>query len=815
MREVLPSEAPPRTLTDAGGLTPLGPVTRVEPLPDGVILHSAEGAQLRLSFLADEVVHVRLAPPGQGFDAGFSYALDPETPWPGPSRFDLEEDEGSVTLHSPALTVRTPREALRLVFFDAKGRLLQEDEAGVAWDGSSNGQPGVVRAVACSKRLRPGEQLFGLGDKPLTLDRRGHRLTNWNTDAFRYARGSDPLYKSIPFLLGLAEDACWGLFFDNPHRVAFDLGADDEGRLRYHAHGGPLDYYFFGGAEPLDLVRAFTRLTGRPPLWPKWALGYHQCRYSYLDEADLREVAAELRRRALPCDVLYFDIHYMDGYRVFTWDHAAFPEPGTLIADLRADGFRSVVIVDPGVKADDMDYAVAREGLERHAFVTNPDGIPFVGDVWPGPCYFPDFTDPEVRAWWGTLHEALVRQGVAGFWNDMNEPAVFSAPGSEEEAGTFPLDVRHAFEGEGGDHARAHNVYGMQMVRATYEGLRRLDPERRPFTITRAAYAGTQRFSTTWTGDNTATWDHLRLAIQQTLSLGVSGFAFAGADVGGFSGEPDGELMARWTQLGAFLPLFRNHSAVDTARQEPWRFGEEVEIICRAAIELRYRLLPYWYTLLWEATAEGAPLLRPLPLAHPSDETIRRTSPLGFYIGPSLLVHPVVEPGQRSREVYLPRSPGGWFDFHTGERLDGRSTFWIETPLDRIPLYARAGSVVPLQPVVQHTGEPVELLALHVYPTPGAFTARLYEDAGDGWAFLDGGYFLATFECEAAGKAVTVRCTVEGTFLPSWRRWEVVVFGIDREPAAVHIDGRPVPFTWGGNHIRFEAPVGASFEVVR
>ncbi|NNF57043.1 MAG: DUF4968 domain-containing protein [Rhodothermaceae bacterium] len=727
-------------MKDPQGFTTLGAITAVEHDKATVTLHCGE-ARLRLLLLTDDVVRLRVAPPGASFGRDFSYALDPGTTWHGPSALTVEENDAIVRIQTGALTIQTEKTTCRLQILDATGRILFADEAGPAWENAGSNGTDTVSHVALSARLRPGERLFGLGDKTVTLDRRGHRFALWNTDAFEYQRGTDPLYKSIPFLLSLHDGAACGLFVDTTQRMTVDLGAEANDRLRVEAPGSALDYYVLAGATPLAVLQQFARLTGRTPMLPKWALGYHQCRYSYRNEGEIREVARELRARRIPCDALYFDIHYMDGFRVFTWDRDAFPDPAGLIADLKQDGFQSIVIIDPGVKADDPAYGIARAGHAHDAYIKQPDGSPYTGKVWPGACHFPDFTNPAVRDWWGPLHAELLKQGVAGVWNDMNEPAVFIEDLEEATAITMPEDLRHDYDGHPTDHAEVHNAYGMQMLRATYEGLLRLAPERRPFTITRAAYAGTQRYGTTWTGDNTSSWDHLKLAVEQCLSLSVSGTPFVGADVGGFVGTPDGELLARWTQLGALMPLFRNHTTLGTPPQEPWVFGEEVERICREAIELRYRLLPYFYTLLWEAATDGLPMLRPLALPHPADETIRREAPLGFYLGSSLLAYPVLDAGQIQMNAYLPPVPGGWYDVHTGRHHpgDGGTVVPVETPLDRLPLFVKAGSIVPFQPVLQHVEEnPVEELTLHVYPTPGAFTARLYDDAGVGWAFKNG-----------------------------------------------------------------------------
>ena len=774
---------------DALGFETLGAVTQIErDGPSAVVLH-AGAARLRLDFLDDRTLRVRLSPPGREFAADETYAIDGDAQWDGPGSLEIVVRGDETLVRTPTLTVRVRMDACRLLVEDNAGRELLADEAGACWrDGAA--QP----ETALSLCLRPEERLLGLGDKALSLDRRGNRLENWATDAFRYERYSDPLYKAVPFLMGLTDGPTWGLLVDSTHRSTFDIGAEDAGRLRVDAGGAALDYTVFTGETPLDVVRSLAKRTGRTPMLPRWALGYHQCRYSYRNEAEVREVASELRARGFGCDALYFDIHYMDGFRVFTWDRTAFPDPAGLMADLAADGIKSVLIVDPGVKADDADYPVAADGLANRHFCAYPDGRPFVGEVWPGSCYFPDFTRAETRRWWGDLHAPMVEDGAAGVWNDMNEPAVFTIPGVEEEAGTFPLEIRHDMDGRGADHAEAHNVYGMQMARATHDALRRLAPARRPFVITRAAYAGTQRFATTWTGDNMATWDHLRLAVEQCLSLAASGMPFAGSDVGGFVGAPDGELFARWMQLGALTPLFRNHSSLESPRREPWLFGEEVERVARAAVSLRYRLVPYLYTALHEAAIDGTPILRALPLVHPEDEVIRRTGPLGFYVGPDLLAHPVLEQAQRESETYLPARDGGWFCFHSGAHHAGATSIRIETPLDALPLFVGAGCVLPVGPDRRHTGEPIDRLALRLYAGPARWSSQLYDDAGDGWAFETGDHWTGTFEAHDDGETLTMTCSVKGRHPAPADEWEVSLFGLGAEPHAMEADGKPVAF---------------------
>lgn len=763
------------------------------------------GARLRLDALDDAVLRLRYARPGGEVRQSESYARDPEATWGGPSAWYVAHDADGVRAETAALAVTVGAADGRVTVRDSAGAVLLDDAEGAAL-----GRDGVAH----STRLAPTDRIYGLGDKPLALDRRGHRVEMWNTDAFKFQRETDPLYKSVPFLLALRAEAAVGLFYDSSFRTQFDLGAERPDRLRFEAAGGDLDFYVLAAPEPLGVVRAYARLTGRTPMLPRWALGYHQSRYSYMDEAEVREVARQFRERRIPCDALYFDIHHMRGFRPFTWDRERFPDPAALLADLTREGFRSVVIVDPGVKADDDASEVYEAGAAIDAFVRLPSGEIAEGEVWPGRCAFPDFTRPDVRAWWGGLHADLLDAGADGVWNDMNEPALFESAhvegsmDAEAEGTTLPDDARHGFDGRGGTHAEAHNVYGMQMQRATHEGLAQLRPDRRPFTITRAAFAGSQRYGTSWTGDNTASWDHLRLAVQMCLSLGVSGLPFTGADVGGFVGAPTGELLARWTQVGALTPLFRNHSAVDTPRQEPWQFGEDVERVCREAIELRYRLLPYLYTALHEAATVGTPILRPLPLVHPADETVRQSRPDGFYVGPHLLAYPVLEAGQREQDVYLPPTDGGWHDVATGHHVRGGQTITVPTPLDHLPLFVRAGTVLPLAPVRPHTGEPADRLALHVYPAPGRHESTLFEDAGDGHGWTRGDAWLGTLALHDDGETLALAVSVAGTFRPTWEAWDVVVHGLAGAPRSVSTASGEAEARWDGEAVHVSVNVG-------
>jgi len=529
----------------------------------------------------------------------------------------------------------------------------------------------------------------------------------------------------------------------------------------------------------IDVVKRYHSITGTHYMPPLWGIGYHQCRWSYYPEQNVREITTEFRKREIPCDAIYLDIDYMDGYRCFTWDKKYFPDPKKMISDLAANGFKTVVMIDPGIKVDE-NYWVFKEGQQNRYFCRRGDDYFMEGFVWPGRCQFPDFTNPTVREWWGTLYKGLVDDGVAGFWNDMNEPAVFGR-------GTFPDDVRHNYDGYRGSHRKAHNIYGMQMVRATYDGLKKLYKNKRPFTITRAAYSGTQRFSSVWTGDNIATWEHLRIGLLQLQRLSVSGLSFCGTDIGGFTGEPDGELFTRWMQFGVFSPFMRVHSAGDTRDREPWSFGPEWEAICKKFIEMRYKLLPYIYTIFWQQHRYGEPILRPISLVeqHIPKNLIREEE---FCFGDKILVSPVLNPGQKNKVVYLPE--GEWYYYFNLQKYVGLQEHTIDTPLDEMPIFVKGGSIIPEYPVMQYTfQQKIDALKLNVYFSRGKFDSYTYADHGDTFAYEQSVYAEKHFLLEGTDNSLVILQQVEGLYNERFDDYKIYLIGIPFEVRTVKADG--------------------------
>jgi alpha-glucosidase len=706
---------------------------------------------LTIRVLADDLIRVR-------FQCGPSDAPDrswavTKTDWPVPT-VEMKDTPASLVVTTGEMTLVVGKKPLRLTFREKSGNLIASDDSsqGMSWNGA---------AVCVWKTMPPGERYYGFGEKAGPLQKRDAAMTMWNSDIPAYSAATDPLYHSIPFFYGIRAGKAYGIFFDNTARSFFDMGKESRESYSFGAEEGDLNYYFFYGPAPKKILSRFTELVGRMPLPPRWSLGYQQCRWSYPTEKRVREIARGFRSRNIPCDVIYLDIDYMDGYRIFTWNQKSFPDPAGLIRDLASDGFKVAVIVDPGIKVDS-SYGAYRSGLEGHQFVRNADGTVYRGAVWPGICAFPDFTSAAARTWWGNQFAGLVGAGVRGFWNDMNEPSVFDVPTK-----TIDLTALHDDGGLGTTHAKNHNIYGMEMVRATYEGVRRLLPNERPFILTRASYAGGERYSAAWTGDNVASWEHLAMAIPMCLNMSVSGQPFVGADIGGFIGHPSGELFARWLQLGVFTPLMRAHSVIDEKNKEPWEYGDVYTDINRETISLRYRLLPYIYTTMAEASSSGIPAMRPMVFEFPEEARFAETAD-EFMFGSDLLVAPVVTEGDLRRNVDLPH--GTWYDFWSGVPLEGGHSVTVDAPLGRIPLFARAGSVIPTQQTVQYTSQaPVSPLTLYAFP-PGAGTeslSRYYEDDGSSFNFAGGGYERREFHQAQNGRTRTITIdAADGSYIP-------------------------------------------------
>ena len=573
-----------------------------------------------------------------------------------------------------------------------------------------------VWAVEVVKALTPDAVFYGLGDKTGFLNKRHYAYENWNTDdPTPHCDNYKSLYKSINFFMVYSGNGCVGILADNTYRTRFDFGKEQDDYFFWSHAGGALDYYMIPGKTPKDVLKRYLALTGRNNLHQKWVYGFHQSRWSYYTEQEILDTVAAMRENSLPMDAVHMDIDYMQGFRVFTFDKDRFPNPREMTQKLAHQNVKAISIIDPGVKIDP-GYFMYDEGMERGYFAKNPDQTVYEGEVWPGAAVFPDFTQEQVRQWWETKVKLLTDSGIRGVWNDMNEPMDFS--------GQIPDDVRFS----AGNHSEIHNVYGHLMAKATYDGLLKADG-RRPFVLTRACCAGSQRYCAGWTGDNHSMWQHIQLSLTQMMNLGLSGMNMVGSDVGGFGSDTTPELLIRWCQLGSISPFFRNHYAKGTRNQEFYAFDQATMDACRKSLDLRYHLLPYIYDL----AHEELPILRPLVLEFPEDPICRELTDQCM-LGDRLLAAPVMTPGVTARAVYLPK--GVWYDYYTGKRYTGGKYILANAPIDRMPLFAKAGAAIPVSVGKPQSTEEITEVALEVFPGNGRWVH--YRDDGETMAYLDG-----------------------------------------------------------------------------
>ena len=738
---------------------------------------------LQITVLRDSVLRFRYATE-EGFEPDFSYAISEDANY-GYNHLQVKEEAEYFALLTTKLEVRISKKDLRIAILDLAGNIINEDELGFHWEESYHYGGNIVKM---SKHAQDSESYYAMGDKPSQLNMRGKRVENWNTDQYAFGKDQNPLYKAVPFYVGLHHKTSYGIFFDNTFKTHFDFCHERRNVTSFWADGGEMNYYFIYGPKVSEVVHGYTDLTGKPELPPLWTLGFQQCKWSYYPESRVREVTRTFREMKIPCDAIYLDIDYMDGFRCFTWNNEYFPEPKKMVQDLLEDGFKTVAIIDPGIKID-KDYAVYQEAVKNDYFCKRADGPYMKGKVWPGECNFPDFTNPEVRDWWAGLYKELIAEiGVRGVWNDMNEPAVMEVPGK-----TFPDDVRHNYDGHPCSHRKAHNIYGMQMARATYEGMRKYTYPKRPFVITRAAYSGAQRYTSSWTGDNVATWEHLWIANVQVQRMCMSGMSFTGSDIGGFAEQPSGELFARWIQLGVFHPFCRVHSSGDHGDQEPWSFDVEVTDITRKFIELRYRLLPYLYTMFWDYMSDGVPMLKSLVYYDQDDQHTHYRND-EFIFGNHILVCPILEPNAKGRRLYLPR--GNWYNYWTDELLTGGKETWVEADLDSIPIFVKAGAIIPVWPVQQYVGEKeIEELKLEVYYTEGTEISRVYEDAGDGFDYRKGRYSLRKFRLTGRKNELIIQHFKEGKYDTPYEHFKIKLHGIPFKVKAIQLDNAEIPLS--------------------
>ncbi|MFC3881710.1 glycoside hydrolase family 31 protein [Algoriphagus namhaensis] len=652
------------------------------------------------------------------------------------SGFEITEDSSSLQIQTSQLRLKIQKNNFQLTFLKLDGTVLNEDDSlATGWIGTE---------VNTYKKVQANEKFIGLGEKTGGLNRFGSAYTNWNTDYFAYGTGDDPLYMSIPFFIGTHAQGSYGIFLDNTHKSVFNFGASTRRFIYFGAEDGDMDYYFFHENSISEIISSYTHLTGRMEMPPKWALGFQQCRYSYYPDSEIYTVARTFRDKDMPADVIYLDIHHMEAYKVFTFDGEKFPDPKALIAHLKTQGFRVVVIMDPGIKTE-KGYLPYDEGSEKGLFVSYPDGAEYEAQVWPGWCAFPDFTKKETRDWWVEKMQFYTDAGVDGFWTDMNEPASW---------GQFtPNLIEFDYEGQGASHRKARNIYGMQMARSAQEGSAFQNPKERPFVLTRAGFAGIQRHAAAWTGDNVASEEHMLAGVRLVNSLGLSGVSFAGYDVGGFAGEASKSLFARWMSIATFSPFFRAHSMINSNDAEPWAFGEEVEEISRNYMKLRYKLLPTLYSSFYSSSKNGQPISASLAVDYPQDERIYLSDFQNEYIFCDRFLVAPVESTKEIMKVYLPA--GTWYSLYSDEKFEGRRTHFVECPLNYLPVFVKESSLFTCQSEVSHTAEQTDgVLSIHTYPGEQDCSFIHYEDDGLSLEYKKGAHSKRKLNYSAKTKTI-------------------------------------------------------------
>jgi alpha-glucosidase len=778
---------------------PLGNVGSVKRTERGVLLNVGE-EKLRVDVLSPDVLRLKITQAGR-FDEHPTFATSFELPEHSP--FELQDNPGEVVLETACVRLHVSKRPFALDAYRKDGSAIFEDYRDDA--GNPRGYLQLNDSFVVTRRIAPHDAIYGLGEKTGRFDRRGRNFVLWNTDiqapdVLRINRVHetdptlsgrsvrfDPYYTSIPFFYHCQADRkaanVAGFFVDNGYKANFEFAARD--LYRYFFDGGQYTEYVFAGPALPEVLRAYTFVTGRMSAPPIWALGHHQCRFHDYTEERILAIGREYRERGIPCDVLWLDIGHMDGYRVFTWDAHKFPDVRRMLAAMKEENFRLVTIVDPGVKIDP-GYSVFEEGHARNLFCKTESGKLYVGQVWPGRTAFPDFAKADARAWWAACNAQHVASGIDGIWIDMNEPATGDID---------PFAMRFDRDGANHCHERYHNQFALLMAMSTREGLLAARPDARPFILSRAGFAGIQRYAAQWLGDNYSDWDHLQMSISMALGMGVSGQPFIGADIPGFYAKPTPELAARWIQCGVLTPFCRYHNHDGEPDQYPWSFGPGVEKLCRAALELRYRLLPYIYTAFLRSSETGDPIQRPFAYDFQHDYQARETDD-AYLFGEALLVAPVYEPGCTARHVYLPQ--GTWIDWYTDERYPGGQFITARAPSDRIPLFGRGGYVVPAyaSPPQSTMNHQPELLVLHVFvpDEDGEFHSHLHEDDGLTFAFQSGACFRTTFCLTRRGTSLCLSATVTGQGFAEFRRraLRLVFHGFDGSELVLNDKTLPV-----------------------
>lgn len=757
----------------AGAQTSFGPVKKWTATPSGLEATLPQGIA-RVWVYNAHTIRISLTQKKQ-FRL-FSYMLT-DTAAPAFPAFSIREQADSIILKTAELTATITRKPFWSVrVCNAEGQTISED-----YPGNGFGAACIGERINWYRKLQPDERFVGLGEVLGPLDKRGSGYTLNNTDTYKYGDPRLPVYTNVPFFIGIHHQLLYGLFFHNSYKSFFNFGLSTPEYSSITADGGDIDYFLITAHSISDILEHYTRLTGRIPLPPKWAIGYHQSRCSYFPQDRVLQIAETFRRKKIPADGIVLDADYLVEYEPFRIHPQRFPDMKGMNDQLRQLHFEVTASVNPGIKIDST-YIAWKDGLKAGVYIRYSNGQLYQADIWPNRNHYVDYTSPRGRDWWSSQMKMLPDHGIHGFWNDMNEPAV---------GGSYiPDNLAFQFDGHGSNSLEAKNLFGMLMARSSYEAARKYTPDRRPFVLTRSGFAGVQRYAAVWSGDNTAKDEYLLGGQLLNTQMGLSGIPFTGDDIGGYIGVTSRELFARWIAIGSLQPYARNHKEAYAAANEPWSYGEESEAIARAYIGFRYQLLPYLYSLFYEASEKGTPVSRSLSMYWPFRNQVY--DPLYQYqsmLGPSLLLVPVT-PSEKIKKLYLP--PGKWYDLHTDALLSGDQEITIEPPLHQLPVYVKASSIIPMQREVQWSGEKTaDTLFLHVYAGEAASEFIWYEDAGDGYAYQNNQFARRSLEYLPKEKKILLHAQT-GSYHPSYQIIKLVLHGF---PAGIslRVNHQPAP----------------------
>lgn len=723
---------------------------------DTNLILTTEFSKIEIKPVNDDIIRVRVAI-DKIFENDYSFSVLPQGSKP---KWTLTQNKNELFVQTQKIRLRITKSPVLLQFFTMDNKeVISNDTFGHSYSANE---------IGCYFKLHPDEKFIGLGEKTGNLNRRGQGYVNWNTDCFGYTNDSDPLYASIPFYIGIHDSLTYGIFLDQTTKSNFNFGASNDRFSSFSVEGKELKYYYISGKNIPEILYNYTGLTGRTPIPPKWSLGYHQSRWSYFPDKEVISLARTFREKDIPLDVVHLDIHYMEDYKIFTWNKNRFPQPESLLSDLEKIGVNTTLILDPGIKVD-TNYFAYKSGLRSDVFLKYPDKSLYAGSVWPGLCNFPDFTSTKAREWWANTLASSLPKGVKGFWNDMNEPATWGQK--------FPSLVKFNLNNNPGTILQARNVYGMLMANASYEGAKKLLVGQRPFVLTRAGFAGVQRYSAIWTGDNTSNEDHLLLGVRLINSLGLSGLAFCGTDVGGFSGEATNSLYAKWITIGAFTPFFRGHKMINMKDSEPWSYGEETEEIARNYIKLRYKLIPYIYSCFYENSKTGMPINRSMCVENPFDDNIYRSEYQNqFMFGPDLLVAP-----NKSTEAYTQVYLGNdtWYDLYSGDKIKNMKEGVFDSPLYKLPVFVKSSAIIPAQKSVHSISlASIDTLDIHVYFGNEQNSFTFYEDDGISYSNEKGKFYKREISYLAKDNELNIS-EVVGSFKPSFSKIRFLFHGFE------------------------------------